>query len=151
MNGQPIVPPAAPPSPQPPPARRVGSLVLVVLAWVVILGVVGLIMWAGLRPRTPEPSAGSASSSSSSRAAATELLIESRVQVGFAHLVGNRNAGKPPAGRSLAASLDHPKRSTADRLRLVTVVGELSGGKAALKRLDELDKQDLPKGAKDEA
>jgi membrane protease YdiL (CAAX protease family) len=107
------------------------SIVPVIIAWLVILAVVGVIVVAGLRPKSVE-----SADHSPSRTASTQLLIQSRIAVGFNHLASGKT------GTSLVHSIDRPDElSAADRLRVTAVVGELGGKDAVLERLDELEKK----------
>jgi membrane protease YdiL (CAAX protease family) len=119
----------------PPPLPRLARWPAV-LAWAVILGCVGLIVVAGLRPRGP-----GAVDVAPERDPGTAVLMQSRIAVGFHRVL--KQLGAPPANAGSSTSqfsgaLDEAATSPLAKLRAVPAVAELSGGDAALARLDAL-------------
>lgn len=129
----------APPPPQPPHDDRPSRWPTVV-AWVVIVGCVGMIFAAGLRPRpAATPDAGGVVP-----APKTDVLLQSRMAVGFHTLFGlgtQAGTGQTPAA-SIVGPLDQMAQTPLDRLRAVPVFAEIGGpldaGEEARKRLDAL-------------
>lgn len=122
-----VPPPPAPPSRWP-----------TVLAWVVILGCVGLIFVAGLRPRDvalvnvqPERDPG------------TEVLMQSRIAVGFHDFLARLGAGNTTA--QFTEGVEQAATSPLAKLRTVPAVAELSDAETAVDRLEALrEDESLP-------
>ena len=126
-------PPEVPPEPQPPRISRWPT----VLAWFVLLGSVGLIVVAGLRPRSPEPLA--VEKDAPPAGPPTEFVIQARLAVGFHRLLG------PQASGPMLAAVREAANTPADRLRAVTAVAAIKGSPKALERLNEFLKSDPPR------
>lgn len=120
-------------SPPAPPARWP-----TVVAWVVILGCSGLIVVAGLRPRgvakvDVKPG----------RQASTDVLIQSRIAVGFRRIFAplGATAGGNAGGTAgqFTEGIEQAATSPLARLRAVPALAELSDADAALAQLAALE------------
>lgn len=120
----------APPPPAPP------SRWPTILAWLVILGCVGSIFIAGLRPR---PVVAADADPLVNRG--TAVLMQTRIAVGFHQVLKGLGAAGANAGATttqLTEGVEQAATSPLDRLRAVPAVAELAGAQAALDRLDVL-------------
>jgi membrane protease YdiL (CAAX protease family) len=130
----------APQSPAPRPPR--GPLLGTVVAWLVILGCAAVLM---VRPRWVEHATGSPTTQP---AAAAALPSVAKVRSPQVELLGRYAVGTKAlaADKSLPADqliqkVDAAATSPIDEFRAIAVTGELAGDRAALKRLDEFERQ----------
>jgi membrane protease YdiL (CAAX protease family) len=136
--------PAPVPYASPPPLPAHLSRGPTVLAWVVIVACVALIVFAGLRPREPEPLA--VESDRPGGSPSTEFVMQARLAVGVRHLFGGGAGG--PAARQFAAALNQAASSPADRLRAAIVAEAVNGDSddpaGVSTRLKQIAAEDLP-------
>ncbi|MBY0528095.1 MAG: CPBP family intramembrane metalloprotease [Gemmataceae bacterium] len=101
-----------------------------ILAWIVVLALVGFIVWHRARP-VPQ-------GESANRYAGMVVQMQSRYLVGAAEFL--RALGQPPA--DLAVQTAALNTGPIDqRLRVAAVTGELAGPQAALDQLDDLERR----------